>query len=203
MGNCVSSTETVTDPVTGQVKQKKKLGGAPPGNRRVAQPVYQPADNEYKQIDSTTAVATAHFVTCPGGNALKLIGKPNRAEEQTASGGKKAKYIQVTLPSGVDPGDVIHVKAPDGRLNAIIVPDGMGPGSTFTVEFADDTPSPAKEEDLAPGVFVPTVFAEPEVETSVPASSGGTSGYGDVVANATEGPYVPSVYATPETNSKT
>mmetsp|Transcript_2348 Transcript_2348/g.4320 ORF Transcript_2348/g.4320 Transcript_2348/m.4320 type:complete len:80 (+) Transcript_2348:268-507(+) len=79
----------------------------------------------------------------------------------------------------------------------------MGPGSTFTVEFADDTPSPAKEEDLAPGVFVPTVFAKPEVETSVPASSGGTSGYGDVVANATEGPYVPSVYATPETNSKT
>lgn len=110
--------------------------------------------------------------------------------------------IAVTLPSGVNPGDVIHVKAPDGRLNAITVPGGMGPGSTFTVEFADDTPSPAKEEDLAPGVFVPTVFAKPEVETGVLASSWGTSGGGDVVANASEGPYVPAVYATPETNSK-
>ncbi|KAL7471012.1 hypothetical protein ACHAXS_013527, partial [Conticribra weissflogii] len=187
----------------GQVKQKKKLGGAPPGNRRVAQPTYQPADNEYHQIDSTTAVATAHFVTCPGGNALILVGKPNRAEEQAASSGKKAKYIQVTLPSGINPGDVIHVKAPDGRINAIIVPEGMGPGSTFTVEFADDTPSPAKEEDLAPGVFVPTVIAEPEVETGVPTSSGGTNAGGNVIASATDGPYVPAVYATPETNFKT
>jgi len=54
--------------------------GAYPGNTRVAKPAYQPSDDEYKQVDKNTAVAQAHFVTCPGGNALKLVGKPNRAE---------------------------------------------------------------------------------------------------------------------------
>lgn len=42
----------------------------------------------------------------------------------------------VTLPAGITPGQTIHVQAPDGQVNAIVVPDGFGPGSTFTVEFA-------------------------------------------------------------------
>lgn len=46
----------------------------------------------------------------------------------------------VTLPEGVVAGQTIHVQAPDGRLNAIIVPPGFGPGSTFTVEFAPEAP---------------------------------------------------------------
>jgi hypothetical protein len=37
-------------------------------------------------------------------------------------------------------GQKIHVQAPSGALNEIVVPEGFGPGSTFTVEFAD-TPS--------------------------------------------------------------
>ena len=74
----------------------KCIGGAAayPGDKRVTKPVYQPGDDEYKQINSTTAVANAHFVTCPGGNALKLVGKPNRgAEAAPAAGGGLAKYI--------------------------------------------------------------------------------------------------------------
>jgi hypothetical protein len=69
----------------------------------------------------------------------------------------------------------------------------MGPGSTFTVEFADDLPPPPAEEELTPGVFVPTVVAEPEVG----GSGGGAAAVGDgeVVASATTGPYVPA-YAT-------
>ncbi|KAL7535496.1 hypothetical protein ACHAXR_007953 [Thalassiosira sp. AJA248-18] len=178
-----------------------------PGNQRVAKPVYQPADDDYKQVNSTTAVANAHFVTCPGGNALKLAGKPNRADGAVGSGGSEglAQYISVTLPPGVQSGDIIHVKAPDGRLNAITVPDGIGPGATFTVEFSPDTTTPAqKEEELTPGVYVPTVMAEPEVETGVPTSSyggsyntygGGGDGMEAVVAKPTTGPYVPA-YAT-------
>jgi hypothetical protein len=50
-------------------------------------------------------------------------------------------YI-VTLPDGVKAGQVIHVQAPDGRINEIIVPDGFGPGSTFTVEFAKEEEKP-------------------------------------------------------------
>lgn len=46
----------------------------------------------------------------------------------------------VTLPQGTYAGDTIHVKAPDGRINAIVVPDGMYAGDTFTVEFANAPP---------------------------------------------------------------
>ena len=70
--------------------------GAYPGNTRVAKPAYQPPAEEYKQVNSTTAVAQAHFVTCPGGNALKLVGKPNRAEETPTAVGAEglARFIQ-------------------------------------------------------------------------------------------------------------
>eukprot|EP00580_Thalassiosira_gravida_P005561 CAMPEP_0201653648 /NCGR_PEP_ID=MMETSP0493-20130528/45093_1 /ASSEMBLY_ACC=CAM_ASM_000838 /TAXON_ID=420259 /ORGANISM="Thalassiosira gravida, Strain GMp14c1" /LENGTH=130 /DNA_ID=CAMNT_0048130185 /DNA_START=29 /DNA_END=421 /DNA_ORIENTATION=- len=102
MGNCKSATATNY-----------------PGNARVAKPTYQPSNEEYKQVNSTTAVANAHFVTCPGGNALKLVGKPNRAETTTmmmtggvggsvGEGGGFARYISVTLPPGVTSGDIIH-----------------------------------------------------------------------------------------------
>jgi hypothetical protein len=135
-----------------------------PGNRRVAQPAYQPPDSDYTRVDNTTAVANAHFVTCPGGNALRLEGKPNRSDGMgaattTTNNNGQPTYISVTLPPGVNAGDIIHVRAPDGRLNAITVPPGMGPGSTFTVEFSNDTPPPPKEEELTPGVYVPTVMA--------------------------------------------
>jgi hypothetical protein len=43
---------------------------------------------------------------------------------------------QVTLPDGVSAGQTIHVQAPNGETNAIVIPEGFGPGSTFTVEFA-------------------------------------------------------------------
>jgi hypothetical protein len=51
-----------------------------------------------------------------------------------------SRRLPVTLPAGVHGGDKIHVQAPDGRLNEIIVPSGFGPGSSFTVEFADAPP---------------------------------------------------------------
>jgi hypothetical protein len=174
-----------------------------PGNKRVAKPTYQPGANEFQQVNATTATATAHFITCPGGNALKLADRPNRAEVPSGSDGL-AKYIQVTIPPGVNAGDIIHVKAPDGRMNAITVPSGYGPGSTFTVEFSsDDNIPPLEPEDLAPGVYVPTVMAQPELETGVPSyvpEYGGGVSYGSAVGGAvtatpTTGPYVPATYA--------
>lgn len=102
---------------------------------------------------------------------------------------------KVTLPPGVRAGDVIHVRAPDGRLNAVTVPDGMGPGSTFTVEFAGDVPPPPAEEDLTAGTYVPTVVAEPENATWTPYGGGGGDGTGAAVARPTTGPYVPAYAA--------
>lgn len=174
------------------------LGGAAayPGNKRVAKPAYQPAPEDYKQVSPSTAVADAHFVTCPGGNALKLVGKPNRAETPNGQDGQ-AQYISVTLPYGVNPGDIIHVKAPDGRMNAITVPAGMGAGSTFTVEFSADTPAPPNKEDLTPGVYVPTVTAEPEPEyvMAVPAGAASAQPYSGIgTASAQPQPYMPAAY---------
>lgn len=57
---------------------------------------------------------------------------------QLQVGAKVPQYVQVTLPQGVTAGQTIHVQAPDGKVNEIVVPPGFGPGSTFTVEFADD-----------------------------------------------------------------
>ena len=74
-------------------------------------------------------------------------------------------YIQVTLPAGVSGGDTIHVQAPDGRLNAIVVPPGFGPGSSFTVEFApkDDEVKPSYAAPSAPSAPAPS--APPQVAT--------------------------------------
>ena len=143
-----------------------------PGNQRVVNPAYQPPNEAFTQVDEYTSVAQVHFVTCPGGNALKLVGKDNRGG--TSSDTNNGRYISVTLPSNVHAGDVIHVHAPDGRLNAVTVPEGMGPGSTFTVEFAPEPPAavPIAEADLAPGVYVPTVVAEMEPMDNV---NGGVS----------------------------
>ena len=66
--------------------------GAYPGNTRIAKPAYQPSDSEYKQVTKSTAVANVHFITCEGGNALKLVGKPNRVGVSVGGDGL-AKYI--------------------------------------------------------------------------------------------------------------
>ena len=71
--------------------------GAYPGNTRIAKPTYQPSDSEYKQVTKSTAVANVHFITCEGGNALKLVGKPNRGVSEGGDGNNVgdglAKYI--------------------------------------------------------------------------------------------------------------
>jgi len=121
---CASSTQ-----VSGDGSKKHSLGGSYPGNRRPQHPAHVP--NEF-QGDGT---ATAHFISYGGGNALvqQQHGGPQM--------GGKAKYVSVTLPQNVHAGQTIHVQAPDGRLNEIVVPQGFGPGSTFTVEFMDEKPS--------------------------------------------------------------
>ena len=81
-------------------------------------------------------------------------------------------------------------------MNAITVPEGMRPGSTFTVEFSSDVAPPPKEEELTPGVYVPTVMAEPEVvNTGVAVPDGSSGGMEEAVAQPTSGPYVPAYAA--------
>lgn len=140
MGCCISSTSVETNPITGETKTKHKMGGAFPGNRRQPGNTYTPPASQF-----SNGQATAHFVSYGGGNAL-VLQNPNGAPSRPQTGAmvataKPPEYISVTLPAGVEAGQTIRVAAPDGRLNEIVVPPGMGPGSTFTVEFAspDDT----------------------------------------------------------------
>lgn len=126
--------------VTGETKTTHKMGGSYPGNRRPASKPYNPPASQ-----SSNGQAVSHFVSYGGGNALVLkengISQPQIGASSYANGKQdnQPQYIQVTLPSGVYGGQTIQVQAPDGRLNEIVVPSGFGPGSSFTVEFADET----------------------------------------------------------------
>jgi len=126
----------VTDPVTGEIKKKKKMGGAYPGQMGQQHAAYQPPASAFQN-----GQATAHFVSYGGGNALTLVQPDGSSKPQ--HGGPGGKFIRVTLPQGVESGQTIRVKAPDGRLNEIIIPPGFGPGMTFTVEFAPESAAPA------------------------------------------------------------
>jgi len=134
---CASSTTFSTDHVTGQTKATHKLGGSYPGNRRQANKPFTPPASQF-----SNGQATGHFVSYGGGNALVLKQDGLSQPQIGAAVAKPPEYIQVTLPEGVSSGQKIQVAAPDGRLNEIIIPQGFGPGSTFTVEFASDTPPP-------------------------------------------------------------
>jgi len=115
-------------------------------------------DYSADKVAGVTRTATAHFVAYGGGNALVLMDKPNRAAKRVDGVDSVAEkeFIEVTLPPNVNPGDVIHVQNPKGDINAIVVPAGMGPGSTFTVEFdAGDAPPPP-EEEIAVAVAEPS-----------------------------------------------
>jgi len=69
-------------------------------------------------------------------------------------------------------GQTIHVQSPDGRTNAIVIPPGFGPGSTFTVEFAPDTTPPPET-------------AQAQYDTNKPmASAAAVNGYGGYGASA-------------------
>ncbi|KAL7574046.1 hypothetical protein ACA910_015624 [Epithemia clementina (nom. ined.)] len=139
---CTSSTEYVVDPATGKEVQKRKLGGNYPGNRRPQHAPYQPPASAF----DGTGTAKAHFVAYGGGNALTLV----RTNGITTTTATPSNYIEVTLPEGVKAGQVIHVQAPDGQLNEVVVPEGFGPGDVFTVEFASSSttiPTTTKLDD--------------------------------------------------------
>lgn len=79
------------------------------------------------------------------------------------------KNHAVTLPAGVEAGQTIHVQAPDGRLNAIVIPPGFGPGSTFTVEFASD--EPAHVPSTKTSTPTPSVYATPTAQVQAASTS--------------------------------
>mmetsp|Transcript_25891 Transcript_25891/g.39181 ORF Transcript_25891/g.39181 Transcript_25891/m.39181 type:complete len:178 (+) Transcript_25891:68-601(+) len=141
----------------------KAFGGNYPGQRPPAHKPYTPNGAAYEGGE-----AKAHFIQYGGGNALVLADGPNPTsiQPQQAVSNGKPEFIAVTLPQGVSPGDKIHVKAPDGRLNEIIVPPGMYPGSKFTVQFADGPP-PTKFDEPEINLTQPLI-AEPEINVNQP-----------------------------------
>jgi hypothetical protein len=93
--------------------------------------------------------------------------------------------LSVTLPDGVSSGQTIHVQAPDGRLNAIIVPPGMGPGSTFTVEFAPPetaaTASPYSEQMQSK--YSPSASSQGYAAVPPAPATGGDDGFASGFGN--------------------
>jgi len=171
MGCIQSTTDSNTNMVTGETKTTHKMGGSYPGNRRPASTPYSPPASQ-----CSNGQATSHFVSYGGGNALVLkengISQPQIGASSYANGKQdtQPQYVQVTLPSGVYGGQTIQVQAPDGRLNEIIVPSGFGPGSSFTVEFADESAT--------------TTSSYNNNNTTNQSSSYGTSSYGRTSASS-------------------
>lgn len=149
-----SRQQVVTDPVTGEVKKKKKNGGAYPGQGGQHHAAYQPPASAFQN-----GQATAHFVSYGGGNALTLQQADGTTKPQ--HGGAVGQFVNVTLPAGVESGQKIHVQAPGpgGRINEIIVPAGYGPGMSFTVEFAPASAAPGSYAPVPPKDKVPAYEA--------------------------------------------
>jgi hypothetical protein len=78
--------QTTTDPVTGQQKKKKKLGGAYPGQR-------PPQHDQYTPSNFEGGKATAHFVQYGGGNALVLVDGPTPSAVQPQQGHAQPVFI--------------------------------------------------------------------------------------------------------------
>mmetsp|Transcript_11386 Transcript_11386/g.12899 ORF Transcript_11386/g.12899 Transcript_11386/m.12899 type:complete len:223 (-) Transcript_11386:334-1002(-) len=174
-----------------------------PGNRRQANKPYAPPASAF-----SNGQATSHFVSYGGGNALVLKQGNGAAQPQigataatmTAGGGskydKQPEYIQVTLPAGVTSGQTIQVAAPDGRLNEIIIPQGFGPGDTFTVEFSDAGTQPPP----------PPITANQAVPLPVPPRNndyddGFASGFGNNNSNNNNNNYAQATTRTSDYNT--
>jgi hypothetical protein len=82
----------------------------------------------------------------------------------------------VTLPAGVSPGQTIHVQAPDGQVNAIVIPDGFGPGSTFTVEFAPHAMAPVTAVPVEDSYTSKTEYQSSPAGPPPPVAPNTTSG---------------------------
>jgi len=197
----LSRVQIIENPVTGEVKKKTKLGGAYPGQRPAQHQPYRPPANDF----GADGKATLNFVAYGGGNALKLVEKNDAAGSVQQPSSPNPDHIQVTLPYGVKEGQTIHVKAPDGRLNAIVIPPGLGPGSTFTVEFASEekqetNPVPVVQADdsnyYGTTTATPTAIPVGEPEIAVDATP---YGYADAYAVSSEKPVYSS---TPQYPSK-
>ena len=163
--------QDTVDPFTGKTKTNKKMGGAYPGQRRPMGAAYTPPASAF-----SNGQATVHFKAYGGGNALTLVQQDG--SNSPASGVPMAslpQYVQVTLPDGVTSGQTIHVQAPDGKVNAIVVPAGFGPGSTFTVEFAPDELPPSEKYTMSQycNDYVPAATATPAAALPPPSAASG------------------------------
>jgi hypothetical protein len=83
------------------VKEKKKLGGSYPGQRRPQHAPYKPGDNDFDK----TGQAVVHFKAYGGGNALTLVKQDGSAQPQSGGpefgkpNGGGSQYVQGTLSS--------------------------------------------------------------------------------------------------------
>lgn len=104
------------------------------------------------------------------------------------------KKIQKTT-DGVEAGQTIHVAAPDGRLNAIVIPPGFGPGSTFTVEFA---PAEAPPPPMAPAAVATNMAPSPNDPMAKPSGYGTASSSAPAAAAANPNYTVPPNASRPD-----
>ena len=209
-----------------QAKTKKKLGGSYPARRRPNQGPHVPDASQFggngQAVVHFKAYGGGNALTLvkDDGSSQPAIGTAAPQYIQGSFGRVFLCYIRgwklrdlcsptlcliiiilnffvVTLPDGVFEGQTIHVQAPDGQLNAIVVPAGFGPGSTFTVEFAgaETAPTPAAPPPSTKETYSSSSSYATPVAAAAAAPAGGDDGFASGFNNPHYKP-VPTANAT-------
>lgn len=98
--------------------------------------------------------------------------------------------LQVRIPDGVTSGSSITVQGTDGRHFAVIVPEGVGPGDTLTVDVRDTSGSVATVVVAEPvsGMSLEQRPASAEGQNNASKAALGAAAVGAVVGTLLIGP---------------
>lgn len=94
----------------------------------------------------------------------------------------QSHLLQIRVPEGVYAGSNLNVQAEDGKLFAIVVPDGVGPGDTLCVDIRDAGPGATSVV-----VTTPESTAVARADSSASSFSGSRAALGAAAVGAVVG----------------
>jgi hypothetical protein len=117
-----------------------------------------------KVVTPEAGAPAGHMLVKTGGNALQSVARVADTSD----------LISVSVPEGVNPGDMIMVASPDGKYMEATVPPGALPGTTFFIRRPAAAPvvagmdMPLKVNQTSANNPVPNVPQKPQKLTQKP-----------------------------------
>ena len=85
---------------------------------------------------------------CVGLLVLEVGASQMPPAQSPCSIGAVTTRLTVTVPQGINGGDLVRVAAPDGSYHSIMVPGGLASGQQFSVELLATSSSSAEVQKL-------------------------------------------------------